>query len=526
MSSSKRNRGRGTEGCLPATLLLLATATPGLAAPRFEPVETASRHAYTGGWEHFVGGGVAAFDCDGDALPELFMAGGESPSVLLRNRSDRGGPIRMTEQTPPALRLTGVTGAYPLDIDGDGTLDLAVLRVGPDMLLRGVGACDFEVFDKLGFESGDWWSTAFSATWEAGNALPTLAIGTYVDRADPEGPFRACDAPRLYRPAGARYEPPLALDPGYCALSALFSDWGRLGRQDLRLSNDRHYYVDEGEEQLWAMEDPPRLYAPKDGWRTHRLWGMGIASRDLDGDGVAEVFLTSMADQRLQSLSGPGPAFVDARFDKGATAHVPYEGDDGRPSTGWHAAFGDVDLDGRDDLFIAKGNVEQMPSNAMRDPNNLLMQGDDGRFEEAGGVAGIANWAKSRGAALVDLDGDGRLDLAVVNRGAPFELYRNETETKGHWVALRPVQDGPNRFAVGGWIEIALGERRIWREMTVGGGHAGGVAGPEHVGLGPVATMRVRLHWPDRVTSDWIDLETDRVWALERDGTELRAVPF
>ena len=508
------------------TLLLLALAAQAVSAPRFDAVDTGSRHAYTGGWEHFVGGGVAVFDCDGDHLPEIFMAGGESPSALLRNRSDRGGPIRMTEETPEALELQDVTGAYPLDIDDDGILDLAVLRVGPDLLLRGRGGCGFAPFEDLGFESGDWWSTAFSATWEGTNVLPTMVFGTYVDRSDPEGPFEACDAPRLYRPDGARYRPPLALAPGACALSALFSDWGRHGRRDLRLSNDRHYYVSRGEEQLWAMEARPRLYGPGDGWRTYRIWGMGIASRDLDGDGLPEVFLTSMADQKLQSLSGPGPLFVDAPYDRGITAQVPYAGDDGRPSTGWHAAFGDVDLDGLDDLFIAKGNVEQMPSNAMYDPNNLLMQGPDGRFFEVGLAAGIANGAKSRGAALADLDGDGRLDLVVVNRSAPFELYRNETEVDGHWVALLPMQHAPNRFAVGAWIELALDGRRIWRELTVGGGHAGGVAGPEHLGLGSADTARVRVHWPDGATSGWTDLAADRAWMLERTGAGLRAVEF
>jgi hypothetical protein len=37
-----------------------------------------------------------------------------------------------------------VTGAYPLDVDGDGHLDLAVLRLGENVVLRGLGGCRFE----------------------------------------------------------------------------------------------------------------------------------------------------------------------------------------------------------------------------------------------------------------------------------------------------------------------------------------------------------------------------------------------
>ena len=163
---------------------------PGLAVaqPAFEP-RPIPDHAYSGGWEFFVGGGLAAFDCSGDGLPELYVAGGESPAQLMRNAGD----FVFAADTPEALDLTGVTGAYPLDIDSDSRLDLAILRVGENRLMRGLGDCEFAEFEGLGFESGDRWTTAFSATWEPGQSLPTLAFGNYVDRSDPEGPFEACD---------------------------------------------------------------------------------------------------------------------------------------------------------------------------------------------------------------------------------------------------------------------------------------------------------------------------------------------
>lgn len=482
-------------------------------------------HRYTGGWEHFVGGGLAAFDCDGDDFPELYAAGGTSEAVLLRNRTPApGAPLDFASDTPEALRLTGVTGAYPLDIDGDGPLDLVVLRVGGNRVLRGAPGCRFsDVTEAWGIAPGTGWTTAFSATWEAGQTRPTLAFGNYVDREHPEGPFGTCDGNLLIRPSGNRYAAPLPLEPGFCALSMLFSDWGRQGQADLRVSNDRHYYVKGGAEQMWAMEPIPRLYGPEDGWQTFRLWGMGIASRDITGDGLPEVYLSSMGDQRLQTLAADatGPVYRDAPYDLGTTAHRPYLGDDGRPSTGWHVAFGDVQNDGRDDIFVAKGNVDQMPSNAIHDPNNLLIQGPDGTFSEAGAEAGIASLARSRGAALVDLNRDGRLDLAVVNRRAPLEIYGNRTDGTGHWLAIALACDAPNTRAVGAWIEVEAGGRVQAREVTVGGGHAGGTAGAEHFGLGDAEKARVRVIWPHGAASDWAEIDVNRAVTLAPDGPRL-----
>ncbi len=491
----------------------LARAEDGL--PKFRPIDISS-HVYAGGWEHFVGGGVAMFDCNGDDLPEVYAAGGANAATLFVNGSH--GDIALSAQTPEALSLTSVTGAYPLDVDSDGTMDLAVLRVGPDLLLRGTGDCGFEAFDDIAFSSGDHWTTGFSATWEDGQMLPTLSFGAYVDRSDPDGPFEACDATQLYRPTGDAYGAPLSLDPGFCALSILFSDWNRTGRADLRTSNDRHYYVSGGQEQLWAMDPVPRLYGAEDGWQPYSIWGMGIASRDLSGDGYPEVYLTSMGDQKLQQFDPEtgGPTWRDVTYDFGTTAHRPHVGDDGRPSTGWHAQFGDVTNDGRDDIFVAKGNVEQMPGLAMEDPNSLLMQSPDGRFTEVANTAGIATMERSRGAALVDLNVDGLLDLVVVNRRANLEVFQNITPDPGNWLMVSLHQSGPNANAVGSFIELRLGDHLMTREITIGGGHVSGQATPEHFGLGQAETVDLRIIWPDGANSPWQTVSANQLLSLER----------
>jgi hypothetical protein len=497
-------------------VICLTAATARAEAPRFEDAAGAlpEAHVYAGGWAHFVGGGVAAFDCDGDGRPELAVAGGENPARLFLNRS-APGRIAFVAGALPAL--DAVTGLWPLDIDGDGHLDLAVLRVGPNVLLRGLGGCRFEPAD-WDFAPGDAWSTAFAATWEEGAAFPTLAIGNYVDRARPDGPFFACDANELHRPGAGGYGAPLRLEPGFCALSMLISDWARTGRPELRISNDRHYYVRGGYEQMWRLDTLTERVAAGD-WPRISLWGMGIASRDLTGDGLPEVFLTSMADQLLQFNTGAG--FENAPYSIGTYAQVPHAGDDGRPTTGWHAEFGDIDNDGLPDLFIAKGNVDQMPSNAIHDPNNLLMQTPDGTFREASVAAGVATMERARGAALVDLDGDGRLDIVVVNRRAPMEVWRNVTPGTGAWVQVEPRMDGPNTRAVGAWVEVRAGGHVQAQEVTVGGGHGGGQAGPLHFGLGAATTADMRVIWPGGAASDWAPLPLNRRVTVRPDGAAL-----
>lgn len=495
--------------------LLALLALPAAAEPRFIDRSAAlpGPHVYDGGWEHFVGGGVAAFDCDGDAAPDLFAAGGENPARLMRNTAAPGGALGfadISDRLPGPL--TGVTGAYPLDIDGDGALDLAVLRVGANLLLRGLGDCRFEASD-WGFDGSDRWTAAFSAMWEPGARRPTLAFGNYVNRDDPDGPFEACDVNHLYRPDA--YGAPAVLAPGHCALSMLFSDWRRDGHTDLRVSNDRHYYLRGGAEQMWRLQGPPRLLGPQDGWDRVSIWGMGIASQDLNGDGLPDVMLTSMGDQLLQ-FATETPGFKDAPYALGTTAHRPHAGEDGRPSTGWHAAFGDVDNDGRADIFIAKGNVDQMPGMAMQDPNSLLMQNADGSFAERAAAAGVASMARSRGAALADLNRDGRLDLVVVNRRASMELWENASPA-GAWLAVDVSQPGPNRRAVGAWVELRHASGRLEaREITVGGGHASGAAVPVHFGLGDAGGADVRVTWPDGAATDWRRLDAGAVHAVAR----------
>lgn len=481
-----------------------------------EAVEAGIVHRYTGEWEYYVGGGVSSFDCNQDRLPDLFIAGGSGPSALFINHSAPGGALKFSHDTTSSLSLNKVTGSYPLDIDNDGFLDLVVLRVGENRLFKGGPDCRFTLSNvQWAFDGGHAWSTAFSATFEPAQQFPTLAVGNYVDRSAPGSPWGTCHDNALYRPNATdqplRYNDRLPLSPGYCALSLLFTDWNKSGTDALRITNDRHYYRD-GQEQLWRLDAGryPRLYSAAEGWESLVIWGMGIAEGDLNADGFPEYALTSMGDTKLQVLDleqaveENRPHYEDMAWSLGATAHRPYTGDDLKPSTGWHAQFEDLNNDANLDLFITKGNVEQMTDFASFDPDNLLLGSHTGQFSESGLDSGLALSRRGRGASVVDLNADGLLDIVVVNRRENVSVFRHQgmagpggTTAGGNWLKVELRQRGSNTQAVGARLAVKTGNHVQYRRIQVGGGHASGHAGFVHFGLGVAERATLRVQWPD-----------------------------
>ena len=503
--------------------------------PKFQEVTHSAGvdQMYDGEFQYFVGGGLAVFDCNDDRLPDLYVAGGANPARLYVNRSEVDGEISFSRVSAAVTDLADVTGAYPIDVDSDGRTDLAVLRVGENVMLRGIGDCQFErANEEWRIDGGEHWTAAFSARWDDDKALPTLAFGNYL-RLKESGERDECEDHFLFRPDNGAYSSPEVLSPGYCALSILFSDWNRSGDVDLRMTNDRHYYTD-GHEQLWRIEGPvPVQFSSQEGWQELQIWGMGIASHDLDQDGLPEVFLTSQGDNKLQSLMATDrPVYEDVAMAAGATAHRPFAGDTLRPSTAWHGEFDDVNNDGLIDLFITKGNVDAQIDFAMEDPNNLLIGRDDGVFVEAADVSGLLDYGRSRGAGVTDLNLDGLLDIVVVERREPVRVWRNTGvptdggARAGKWLQIDLEQSGANRDAIGAWIEVQARDRTITREVTIGGGHASGELGWIHFGLGMTEEANVRVIWPDGAISDWHGLDANQhvIWHRES-GPEPWAAP-
>jgi hypothetical protein len=257
--------------------------------------------------------------------------------------------------------------------------------------------------------------------------------------------------------------------------------------------------------------------------------GMGIASYDVNGDTYPEYFVTSQGDNKLQTLTaGPGqPTYRDIALKRGVTAAQPFTGGDVRTSTAWHPEFQDVNNDGFIDLFVSKGNVNAQADFAQKDPNDLLLGQPDGTFKEAADAAGVLNYARGRGAALADFNLDGMLDLVEVNYLDGVKLWRNvgsgdaaKPVQMGNWLAVRPTESGPNRDAIGAWIEVQIGDTAIRREITVGGGHVSGELGWTHFGLGPAGIARVRVQWPDGQAGPWMQVAANQFVDIEKGATE------
>ncbi len=168
-----------------------------------------------------------------------------------------------------------------------------------------------------------------------------------------------------------------------------------------------------------------------------QLRGNGCVAADFNLDGHTDLFVTTagynVATNGYDALLwGHG----DGTFTEGARAA-------GINDPGWHsgAAVGDVNGDGRPDLFVA-GYADvntPIPSSSGGFPSNFagvrdrlyLNRGPDAkgrsRFREVGREAGLeaARVDHGLGAVFTDVDDDGRLDLYVANDLDPNRLYLN-----------------------------------------------------------------------------------------------------
>ncbi len=338
-----------------------------------------------------VGAGVALFDYDNDGDLDVYLGQGRSfegdenrqpvfppPAAeptdrLFRNGLAETGELRFTDVTAaiglhaPGYNIGAATGDY----DRDGWVDLYLTNLGSNRLLRNLGGRGFEdVTETAGVHDRRFSVPAVFFDYDADGWLD-LYVGNYHR-------FHRANRKRCFLTSG---------QPDYCGPLSQPAEADRLLRN---LGNGT--FVDATVSSGLGADSVETGTA------------LGAIADDFNGDGLVDLYVAN--DQMANHLwlnQGDGTFLEDAVFAGAAFDR------DGRPQASMGVAAADFDGNGAPDIFL---------SHLVREHNTLYLNGGEGLFDDRSREAGLidASWPMTGfGAASLDVDGDGLLDVYVVN---------------------------------------------------------------------------------------------------------------
>jgi hypothetical protein len=514
-----------------------ARLAPEAAAPRF-----VERGGELGLARHSRAGSIALDDFTGDGRLDVLACSFDTDRPLRLCRNDGDG--RFTDVTDAAGLALQTGGAHLVqgDVDGDGRLDVLVLRGGglllgaqfPNSLLRQDAPGHFvDVTAAAGLEVAAPTRAAAMADVDRDGDLDVF-IGYETERAA-DGTLRFPHRLFLNDGRGKFTDGTAAAGiggQGRC-VAATFGDVDGDGDPDLFLSHflaANQLYVNRGDGTFIDEAAARGVAAPE------ASGPAGFFDFDDDGDldlfvayyhhyrqvrSVAAYYLEGRVEddsQRLFENDGKG-RFRDVTAARGLARVL--------VATGLN--FGDADNDGRQDLYVATGGHDM----AALFPNVLLLNGD--RFRDATFAAGVGHLQKGNGVAFGDLDDDGDLDLACQVGGwyqddAFGDVMFENPGAGGRWLAvdLRGTRD--NRFGVGARVRARVatpdGERDVFR--TVGPGASLGCNPLRlHFGLGDAErVLFLEVDWPAEGKTQRIDgVPLDAQVTVHQDRAECERTP-
>jgi hypothetical protein len=476
-----------------------------------------------------MGSGLVFFDYDGDGRMDLYFVnstkwpdspGAPSYPALYRNRGD--GTFEETTRSAGLLKESYGIGAAAADYDNDGDCDLFLNNLGPDRLYRNRGDGTFEDVTSMagvgdpGFGSSATWLdydrdghldlfVCNYVQWTPATDIYCTLDGVAKSYCTPESYLGATN--RLYRSRGdGTFEDATeragVQDPTGKSLGVVALDYDDDGWPDLAVANDTQpnfLYRNKGDGTFEEVGRTAGIAFSEEG---KARGAMGIDAGDYDDSGRDSLLIGNFANEMLALYHNEGRGLF---IDDAASAGI------GQPSLltlAFGCFFFDYDLDGRLDLFVANGHVENdigrvQPSVAYAEPPHLFRGSGQGRFEEATARVGgdLARPVVGRGAAYADYDGDGDLDVAFTTNNGPAVLLRNEGGNANSWIRLRLAGASANRDGIGARVRLSAGGRTLTRTVRAASSYASQSEMVLTFGLGraagSAAPVDAEVRWPD-----------------------------
>ncbi len=489
-------------------------------------------------------GGVAIFDYDGDGLPDIYLINGSTvaamegkekpPRAALYHNLGNWKFEDVTDKAGVANERWG-QGVAVGDYDNDGHPDIYVTNFGISRLYHNNGDGTFsDVAEKLGVARKGWSTGASWGDYDGDGRLDLFVPGyAEIDLNNlPPSPSEAgkpggvgqnfCQfrgVPVMCGPRGLPGEGDTLYhqksdgtfedasvkagvnDPQkYYGFSSAFVHVDDDKLLDLIVVNDstpKQLYINKGDGTFEEVGYPSGVALNENG---REQAGMGLAIGDYDHDGRVDFQITNFSDDSnvLYHNDGDGN-FTDVTFQVGL-------GEMTIPFLGWGTSFLDFDNDGWLDLFVVNGHVypavdsNQWGTSFGQQP--LLFRNlRNGKFERVGAAPGsaLAGAWSSRGLAIGDLDGDGRLDLVINNLDSKPTILRNVATPTGHWLDLRLVGDVAKktpRDAIGSIAYLTTGKMRQRLDVVSGAVFCSQNDMTLHFGLGAATKVdKLEIQW-------------------------------
>ncbi len=488
----------------------------------------------------FTGGGIAVLDYDNDGRPDIYFTQGcrwppvdgqtEFLDRLYRNRGD--GTFEDVTAAAGLVEDRFSQGVAAGDYNNDGYTDLYVANIGRNRLYKNNGNGTFTDVDDTVATKEDAWTTSCAIADFNGDGLPDIYAVNYLTGPDiydiecefPSG-YRGLCPPQKFEGRQDR----LFLGIGDGKFRDATDDSGiRVPHGKGRglivgdLTGDRRldiYVANDGVANFLFVNETPadshELRFVENGLASGTALnfdgeaeaGMGIAAGDVNDDGRLDLFVTNYyQESNTLYLARSGGFFEDATRRSGL--HLP-----SLPFLGFGTQFLDADLDGDLDLVVANGHVDNPPG----DPKPYHMRPQffrnigDARFEEpAAAELGPYFTAKHLGRALakIDFDGDGREDILISHLDAPAVLLRNTTPDAGNALTLRLRATRTARDAIGTTVTATAGKKTWHTQLTAGNGYQSSNQRHLILGLGAYTNVdRLKITWPSGTEQILTDIQ-------------------